>query len=80
MLNLVTIKNGDFYYQVPLHEFSRYWLPILNKEMIFLELPRVPNDIPMVSRTAALSRGKGVKRVVKAYQQKGCGKHATNPH
>lgn len=75
MLNTVTIKNGDFYYSVPMHEFSRYWLPVINKELIFLELPKVPNDIPVVSRQAALKRGKGIKRVVKAQEQKGSGKH-----
>ena len=83
MLNSVTIKNGDFYYVVPMHEFSNYWLPVLNREIIFLELPKVPNDIPMVSRMASLKRGKGIKRVVKSYEQKGSGKHAqdnTNTH
>lgn len=79
MSNTVTIKEGDFYYSVPMHEFSRYWLPVLNKELIFLELPKVPNDIPQVSRLAGLKRGKGVKRVVKAYEQKGSGKHAELP-
>jgi hypothetical protein len=80
MSNTVTIKNGDFYYQIPLHEFSRYWLPVLNKEMVFLELPKVPNDIPFVSRKAGLQRGKGIKRVVKSYEQKGSGKHVQNSH
>jgi hypothetical protein len=74
-MTTVTIKNGDFYYVVPMHEFSRYWLPVLNQEMIFLELPKVPSDIPKVSKLGALKRGKGVKRVVKAYEQKGSGKH-----
>jgi hypothetical protein len=80
MSNLVTIKNGDFYYVIPMHEFSRYWLPILNKELIFLELPKLPNDIPAASMMAGLKRGKGVKRTVKSYEQKGSGKHGTNSY
>lgn len=78
MSNMVTIKEGDFYYQIPLHEFSRYWLPVINKEEVFLHLERVPKDIPMVSRLGGLKRGKDVKRVVKAYEQKGLGKHVPN--
>lgn len=80
MSNSVTIKNGDFYYNIPMHEFSRYWLPVINKEMIFLELPKVPNEIPMVSRLAGLKRGKGIKRTVKAYEQKGSGKHVKDSY
>lgn len=80
MSKTVTIKNGDFYYQIPLHEFSNYWLPVINKENIFLHLEKVPNAIPMVSRLGGLKRGKGVKRVVKAYEQKGSGKHVSDNH
>jgi hypothetical protein len=80
MSNSVTIKNGDFYYVIPLHEFSRYWLPELDKDLVFLELKKIPSDIPMVSKLAGLKRGKGVKRVVKAYDQKGGGVHGTNPY
>lgn len=73
--NLVTIKQGDFYYTVPQHEFSRYWLPSLIKNLDFIEVAKVPNDIPFVSRQAGLKRGKGTKRFIKAYEQKGSGKH-----
>ena len=55
MLNMVMIKEGDFYYPVPMHEFSRYWLPHLD----VLEVTKLPNDIPQVSKMAALKRGKG---------------------
>jgi hypothetical protein len=71
MSNMVTVKNGDFYYIVPVHEFSRYWLQHLD----YIQVPKLPNDIPMVSRLAAAKRGKGYKRVEKAYNQKGSGKH-----
>jgi hypothetical protein len=74
MSRTVTVKNGDFYYVVPQHEFSRYWLQHLD----MIQVEKVPNDIPMVSKMAALKRGKGVKRVIKAYEQKGSGKHATS--
>jgi hypothetical protein len=75
MLNLVVIKNGDFYYPVPMHEFSRYWLPLMVRDLDYIEVPRLPNDIPYASKLAALKRGKGVKRTIKAYEQKGSGKH-----
>jgi len=72
MSNMVIVKNGDFYYKVPMHEFTRYWLPNID----LIELPKVPGAIPFVSRKAGLERGKGVKRAIKAYEQKGSGKHA----
>jgi hypothetical protein len=55
MSNMVTIKNGEFYYQIPEHEFSRYWLP----EIDFIELNRIPERIPYVSKLAGLKRGGG---------------------
>jgi hypothetical protein len=80
MWNSVTIKNGDFYYVVPMHEFTRYWMPVLEEELLFLELDKIPDTIPMVSRMAALKRGKGTKRLVKAYEQKGRGNHGTGEY
>lgn len=80
MSNMVTIKQGDFYYVVPMHEFERYWLPVFTKEYVFLELPKMPNDIPYASKLAALKRGKGIKRVVKSYEQRGSAKHATGEY
>ena len=80
MSNMVTIKNGDFYYVVPMHEFSRYWVPVLNRKLLFLGIEKVPNDIPQASRLAGLKRGKGIKRVVKAYDQKGSGRHVENQY
>jgi hypothetical protein len=78
MSNLVTVKNGDFYYRVPMHEFSRYWLPLIVKNLDYIDLPHLPNDIPYVSKMAALKRGKGFKRWYKSMNTKGSGKHATN--
>lgn len=88
MLKTVTIKNGDFYYVVPQHEFSRYWMEHLDPIQLerlpndlphneIYEVEKVPNEIPYVSRLAGLKRGKGIKRVIKSYNQKGSGKHAT---
>lgn len=74
MSNTVTFKQGDFYYVVPMHEFARYWIDTP------IEIQRLPNDIPKVSKLAALKRGKGYKRLVKAYEQKGSGKHGTDYH
>ncbi|PAE46610.1 hypothetical protein CHH95_21650 [Bacillus licheniformis] len=79
MSGMVTIKQGDFYYNIPMHEYSRYWLPHLDpiENGNFLEVEKIPYDkIPPVSIKAALKRGKGVKRVEKAYSMKGSGKHA----
>jgi hypothetical protein len=72
MPQLVTIKQGDFYYVIPMHEFSRYWI---NEP---LEVVKLPKDIPMISKMTGLERGKSYKRTVKAYEQKGSGNHATN--
>jgi hypothetical protein len=71
-MSTITLKQGDFYYVVPMHEFSRYWLQHLD----YVQVQKLPNDIPRVSKLAALKRGKGVKRVIKAYESKGSGKHA----
>lgn len=82
MSNLVTVKRGDFYYRIPMHEFSRYWLPHLGGEMPrpgdMLEVKRLPDEIPYVSKKVGLARGKSFKREIKAYAAKGSGKHATH--
>jgi hypothetical protein len=59
---MVTIKQGEFFYKVPMHEFSRYWVPSIIKNLDHISLERLPNDIPIVSRQAALMRGKGMDR------------------
>lgn len=80
MSGMVTLKQGDTYYKLPLHEYVRYWSPhvgVIGEDEEFLHVDNVPyKDIPTVSVKAALKRGKGVKRVVKAYSAKGSGKHA----
>ncbi|WP_434785686.1 hypothetical protein [Bacillus velezensis] len=80
MSGMVTLKQGDFYYNIPMHEYSRYWfehLDVIEQGVEFIEVEKIPFDkIPKASVMAALKRGKGVKRVVKAYSTKGSGKHA----
>ncbi|WP_063336316.1 hypothetical protein [Bacillus subtilis] len=82
MSGMVTLKQGDFYYNIPMHEYSRYWfehLDIIEQGGEFLEVEKIPYDkIPKESIMAAMKRGKGVKRVVKAYSTKGSGKHAND--
>jgi len=82
MSGMVTLKQGDFYYNIPMHEYSRYWfehLDIVEQGEEFLEVEKIPYDkIPKESIMAAMKRGKGVKRVVKAYSTKGSGKHAND--
>lgn len=56
MSNMVTIKNGEHLYIVPIHEFSRYWVEHLD----YIQIPHLPNNIPAVSRMAALKRGSGI--------------------
>lgn len=77
MSNMVTLKNGDTFYPIPVHEFTRYWLPVLMKKVGFLEVRSIPDEIPYASKLAALKRGKGFKRYYKSMNQKGSGKHAT---
>jgi hypothetical protein len=77
MNQTITIKQGDFYYIVPMHEFSRYWLAHLD----YVQVTKIPYDkIPLVSIKGALKRGKGVKRVIKAYESKGSGKHGSTTY
>lgn len=45
MSNTVTIKCGEHYYNVPMHEYSRYWLNHLDR----ISVPYLPNDLPKVS-------------------------------
>lgn len=72
MSNMVTIRNGDFFYVIPQHEFVRYWMPHMGPFIV----EKVPvADLPRVSVMAALKRGKGAKRVEAAMNQKGSGKH-----
>lgn len=82
MSGMVTLKQGDFYYNIPMHEYSRYWfehLDIIEQGEEFFEVKKIPYDkIPKESIMAAMKRGKGVKRVVKAYSTKGSGKHAND--
>lgn len=52
MSNTVTVKCGEHYYKVPMHEYSRYWLDHLDK----VTIPYLPNDIPKVSVLAAYER------------------------
>lgn len=82
MSNMVTVKQGDFYYLIPMHEYSRYWLPHIGIDIPrageFVHVKRVPPEIPRVSREAGLKRGKSFKRMIKSYNQKGSGKHARN--
>lgn len=69
MSNMVTLKQADFYYRIPMHEFVRYWIDTP------IEIKKLPADIPNETALNALKRGKGYKRTVKAYEQKGSGKH-----
>ncbi|MCM3278800.1 hypothetical protein M3616_22155 [Bacillus velezensis] len=82
MSGMVTLKQGDFYYNIPMHEYSRYWfehLDIIEQGEECLVVEKIPYDkIPKPSIMAAMKRGKGVKRVVKAYSTKGSGKHAND--
>ncbi|MEC3696416.1 hypothetical protein ABEX84_21430 [Bacillus subtilis] len=82
MSGMVTLKQGDFYYNIPMHEYSRYWfehLDIIEQGEEFLVVEKIPYDkIPKPSIMAAMKRGKGVKRVVKTYSTKGSGKHAND--
>lgn len=45
MSNTVTIKCGEHYYNVPMHEYSRHWLSHLDR----ISVPYLPNDLPKVS-------------------------------
>ncbi|MCY8507968.1 hypothetical protein [Bacillus atrophaeus] len=62
MSGMVTLKQGDFYYNIPMHEYSRYWfehLDIIEQGKEFLEVEKIPFDkIPKESIMAAVKRGK----------------------
>lgn len=49
MSNTVTVKSGEHFYKIPMHEYSRYWLDYLDK----VSVPHLPNDLPKVNTLAA---------------------------
>lgn len=53
MSNMVTIKIDDQTFIIPMHEFSRYWLPNLP----YVKADKLPQQIPRVSKMAGLKRG-----------------------
>ncbi|MFE2611643.1 hypothetical protein ACFXDI_52205 [Streptomyces mirabilis] len=65
---MVTLKQGDFYYNIPMHEYSRYWfehLDIIEQGEEFLVVEKIPYDkIPKPSKIDAIKIGKCVLRVV----------------
>lgn len=89
MSNTVTIKQGDFYYRMPRHEFIRYWdehcknvkeleNPVGEGRLITANIRF--SKIPSSSLMAAIKRGKAYKRDYKEMTRKGSGRHATTIH
>lgn len=57
MSNTVTIKSGEHFYKVPMHEFSTYWLNHLDR----ITIPQLPAEIPVISVMAAERRAELAK-------------------
>lgn len=45
MSNTVTIKIGEHYFNIPMHEYSRHWLNKFDK----ITVPYLPNELPKVT-------------------------------
>jgi hypothetical protein len=58
--NCIKINHNNFWYIVPEHEFTGYWLP----------------NVPKIIKMAGLKRGKHYGRWMKEMNTKGSGKHA----
>lgn len=87
MSNMVTIKQGDFFYRVPEHEYLRYWSehceniaeltnPVNEEDRLITAKIKL-SKIPYACLMAATKRGKAYKRDYKEMTRKGSGRHAT---
>lgn len=52
MSSMVTIKCGEHFYNIPMHEYSRHWLSHLDK----ISVPHLPNELPRGNNLAASER------------------------
>lgn len=90
MSNMVTIKQGDTFYRMPIHEYLRYWSehcenvaeltdPVY-EDGSFITAKIKISKIPSPCLMAAIKRGKAYKRDYKEMTRKGSGRHATTVH
>lgn len=72
-MTTITLKSGDSFYKMPLHEFVRYWLPQYDGGVI--EVKGIPKNINPDALYMAIKRGKYAKRLYRSMNMKGSGKH-----